>query len=55
MIAYEKVKPGRNSYADVVEKLAVGEPDVVYAAVYFAEGGLIAKEMRQMEVPPRRR
>ncbi len=48
--AYEKVKPGKSSYSGVVETLAAGEPDAVYAAVYFPEGGLIAKEMRQMEV-----
>lgn len=45
--AFEKVQPGKQSYSDVVDKLAAGEPDVIYAAVYFPEGGLIAKEMRQ--------
>jgi branched-chain amino acid transport system substrate-binding protein len=45
--AYEKVQPGKKSYTDVVEKLAAGNPDVVYAAVYFPEGGLIAKEMHE--------
>lgn len=45
--AYEKVQPGKKSYAGVVEKLAAGRPDVVYAAVYFPEGGLIAKEMQE--------
>jgi branched-chain amino acid transport system substrate-binding protein len=48
--AYEKVQPGKKSYADVVEKLAAGKPDVIYAAVYFPEGGLIAKEMQQGQV-----
>ncbi len=48
--AFEKVKPGEKSYADVVEKLAATNPDVIYAAVYFPEGGLIAKEMREGEV-----
>ncbi len=48
--AYEKVQPGKKSYADVVEKLAAGKPDAIYAAVYFPEGGLIAKEMRQEQV-----
>ena len=48
--AYEKVKPGEKSYADVIEKLAAGKPDVIYAAVYFPEGGLIAKEMAAGEV-----
>lgn len=48
--AYEKVQPGRSSYADVVKKLAAGGPDAIYAAVYFPEGGLIAKEMMQSGV-----
>jgi branched-chain amino acid transport system substrate-binding protein len=48
--AYEKVQPGKKSYTDVVEKLAAGKPDVIYAAVYFPEGGLIAKEMHQGNV-----
>ncbi len=48
--AYERVQPGRKSYSDVVEKLAVGNPDAIYAAVYFPEGGLIAKEMDEGKV-----
>jgi branched-chain amino acid transport system substrate-binding protein len=45
--AYEQVQPGKKSYTDVVEKLAAAKPDVIYAAVYFPEGGLIAKEMHE--------
>jgi len=48
--AFEKVQPGKKSYADLVDELAATRPDVIYAAVYFPEGGLIAKEMRQGEV-----
>lgn len=48
--AYEKVQPGKKSYTDVVDKLAAGKPDVIYAAVYFPEGGLIAKEMDEGNV-----
>ena len=48
--AYEKVEPGEKSYTDVIDKLAAGKPDVIYAAVYFPEGGLIAKEMAEGEV-----
>lgn len=51
--AYEEVQPGRDSYSDVVEKLAADEPDVIYAAVYFPEGGLIAKEMHEEEIGSR--
>jgi ABC-type branched-subunit amino acid transport system substrate-binding protein len=48
--AYQKVQPGKKSYTDVVDKLAATEPDVIYAAVYFPEGGLIAKEMKEGQV-----
>jgi branched-chain amino acid transport system substrate-binding protein len=48
--AYEQVQPGKKSYTDVVDKLAAAKPDVIYAAVYFPEGGLIAKEMQQGKV-----
>lgn len=48
--AYDEVQPGKKSYADLVESLAADEPDVIYAAVYFPEGGLIAKEMQQGKV-----
>jgi branched-chain amino acid transport system substrate-binding protein len=47
---YEKVQPGKKSYTDVVDKLAAARPDVIYAAVYFPEGGLIAKEMQEAKV-----
>ncbi len=48
--AFERVQPGKKSYTDVVDKLAATKPDVIYAAVYFPEGGLIAKEMREGKV-----
>ena len=48
--AYERVQPGRSSYAGVVEKLAADDPDAIYAAVYYPEGGLIAKEMREEQI-----
>jgi branched-chain amino acid transport system substrate-binding protein len=48
--AFEKVQPGKNDYTDVVEKLSATKPDVIYAAVYFPEGGLIAKEMQEAKV-----
>ena len=33
-----------------MKKLAADKPDVIYAAVYFPEGGLIAKEMKKRRV-----
>jgi branched-chain amino acid transport system substrate-binding protein len=48
--AFDKVRPGKQDYTDVIEKLAATKPDVIYAAVYFPEGGLIAKEMQEAKV-----
>jgi ABC-type branched-subunit amino acid transport system substrate-binding protein len=48
--AYAKVTPGEKSYAGLVKSLAAKHPDVIYNAVYFPEGGLIAKEMHEMGV-----
>jgi branched-chain amino acid transport system substrate-binding protein len=47
--AFEQLQPGKGSYADVVQKLAAGEPDAIYAAVYYPEGALIAKAMSAAE------
>ncbi len=48
--AYEPIDPGAKSYADVVTTVAAGNPDVIYAATYYPEGGLIAKAMYQQQV-----
>jgi len=48
--AYEKIQPGEKSYRETIDKLAAAGPDVIYAAVYFPEGGLIAKEMLEGEI-----
>jgi branched-chain amino acid transport system substrate-binding protein len=48
--AFEKVQPGKKSYGDVVDKLAANEPDAIYAAVYFPEGGLIARAVQEGDV-----
>jgi branched-chain amino acid transport system substrate-binding protein len=50
VVGYEKVKPGEDDYTDVIRKLEASNPDVIYSAVYFPEGGLIAKEMHEMGV-----
>jgi branched-chain amino acid transport system substrate-binding protein len=48
--AYEPIDPGAKSYTDVVTKVAAANPDVIYAATYYPEGGLIAKAMYQQKV-----
>ncbi len=51
--AYEKVQPGAKDYTDLVESLDAKSPDAIYAAVYYPEGGLIAKEMKNGGVAAR--
>jgi branched-chain amino acid transport system substrate-binding protein len=48
--AYQPIDPGAKSYADVVKTVAAANPDVIYAATYYPEGGLIAKAMYQQKV-----
>ncbi len=49
-VIYNEVLPGQSSYTDVVEELAAYNPDVIYAALYFPEGGLLAKAMHEGKV-----
>jgi ABC-type branched-subunit amino acid transport system substrate-binding protein len=48
--AYEPIQPGAKSYTSVVDDVAAAKPDVIYAATYYPEGGLIAKAMYQQKV-----
>jgi branched-chain amino acid transport system substrate-binding protein len=48
--AFEPVQPGAKNYDDVVTKVAATGPDVIYAATYYPEGGLIAKAMHAQKV-----
>ncbi len=47
--AYQPIDPGAKSYDDVVRTAAAANPDVIYAATYYPEGGLIAKAMYQQK------
>lgn len=42
---FEPLEPGREDYSDTVSKLTAGNPDAIYAAVYYPEGARIAKEI----------
>ncbi len=48
--AFQPIDPGAKSYSDVVKTVAAGNPDVIYAATYYPEGGLIAKAMYDQKV-----
>jgi branched-chain amino acid transport system substrate-binding protein len=50
--AFEQVKPGAEDYSEVVDRLAAGNPDAIYAAVYYPEGSLIAKSTSTDESDP---
>jgi len=47
---YTAIEPGKSSYAEQVKSAAATSPDVIYAATYFPEGGLIAKEILDQKV-----
>jgi ABC-type branched-subunit amino acid transport system substrate-binding protein len=48
--AFEPIQPGAKNYDAVVQKVAATSPDVIYAATYYPEGGLIAKAMHTQKV-----
>ncbi len=41
--AFEPIQPGEKDYSATIDKLSAGNPDAIYAAVYYPEGALIAK------------
>lgn len=51
--AFTPIAPGADSYASEVATMAALNPDVIYAATYFPEGGLIAKAMFDQNVSAR--
>ena len=50
--AFQQLQPGQEDYTGVVNKLAAGNPDAIYAAVYFPEGARIATAISPARVPP---
>ena len=48
--AFEPVQPGEKDYSSAVERVAATGPDVIYAATYYPEGGLVAKAMSAQKV-----
>lgn len=51
--AFEPIQPGAKTYASTIQKVAATNPDVVYLATYYPEGGLIAKEMLAAKAAPK--
>jgi branched-chain amino acid transport system substrate-binding protein len=48
--AFEPIEPGAKKYTDVVKKVAATNPDVIYLATYYPEGGTMAKELLAQHV-----
>lgn len=44
---FRKIAPGQDDYSGVVKQIIASSPDALYAAVYYPEGGRIAKAMEQ--------
>ncbi len=51
--AFTSIAPGADNYTSEVATMAALNPDVIYAATYFPEGGLIAKAMFDQQVSAR--
>jgi branched-chain amino acid transport system substrate-binding protein len=51
--AFEPIQPGKSRYESTIEKVAATNPDVIYLATYYPEGGLMAKEMAAAKVEPK--
>ncbi|MFA5885410.1 MAG: branched-chain amino acid ABC transporter substrate-binding protein [Acidimicrobiia bacterium] len=43
--AFEPIQPGAKTYASTISKVEATNPDVIYLATYYPEGGLMAKEI----------
>ena len=50
--AFEPIQPGAKTYASTIDKVVATNPEVVYLATYYPEGGLIAKEMVAAKATP---
>jgi branched-chain amino acid transport system substrate-binding protein len=50
VVAYEEIQPGADDYSAEIRALAGTGADVVYLAVYYPEGGLMAKAMLDQDV-----
>jgi ABC-type branched-subunit amino acid transport system substrate-binding protein len=48
--AFEPIQPGARTYASTIDKVVATNPDAIYLATYYPEGGLIAKEMYRKKV-----
>lgn len=44
--SYQPIQPGKASYVDELKSAQAAKPDVIYSAVYYPEGAIIAGEMR---------
>jgi branched-chain amino acid transport system substrate-binding protein len=49
--AFEQLEPGAKDYSALVDQLAAGNPDAIYAAVYSPEGAVIAEAIKPDSSP----
>lgn len=47
VVAFEVVNKGEQDFSSLVTRLKSKQPDVVYWTAYFADGGLLIKQLRQ--------
>jgi branched-chain amino acid transport system substrate-binding protein len=49
--AFQPLQPGQKDYSGLVDELSAGQPDAIYAAVYYPEGALIAQAITPDQSP----
>ena len=50
VVLYEASKPGKDTYVDLLRRVVERSPDLLYVQTYYPQGGLIAKELRRVNV-----
>lgn len=51
VVAFEGITAGERDYTPVLTKVKSASPDLYYVSTYYPEGGLIAKQAAELEVP----
>lgn len=51
VVAFEGITAGERDYTPVLTKVKTASPDLYYVSTYYPEGGLIAKQAAELEVP----
>jgi branched-chain amino acid transport system substrate-binding protein len=51
VVAFEGITAGERDYTPVLTRVKAANPDLYYVSTYYPEGGLMAKQAAELEVP----